>query len=573
MISVQITHRLGLRDSVRMLLAAALLIVLPSCKAKSAQKPDSRPTDKVGLFGGEDVLWAYQQRIEGEHELGILRFVYRTSDPDKATDFMRVPGAGTVAGEVHSAALSKDRLHVVYQDGTHRSYGRTGVRAERNLPKKCLPMALCGDRVSGVLYAVVPSSVATQLISQAPEPSYSPATQPAEHQNREDSSSGLAVTSRPHDPEATLSIVRFERRLWRFDRDCAEIPASSSSCWLAVDGGVAYLLSGSNEGELGLSCSKDAEAEWSASSPLDGYAPGDILSLEAPKGHPLVLIKASSSGEEGASAMTLVDRSWQRGMPYGGSGDVVASALVGDLVALGSLDGEGELLLGEWPVAGGPSNAAPARLERLLPRPPSWINTRLPWFAYAALVVVMVAVLLSRRGTMMIAAELPKGQELASFSRRGSAFILDLAIFLPVWTAVMWPAAIEMMKEQAVDLALQDVPLTRQMTPLFLSRWLIAATLFSVYGSIFEAWMGATPGKRILGCRVVNENGQPCHAGAAVVRNFIRIFEMFPLFDLMPALVLMIMTRNRQRLGDLIARTLVVWSIDQPAENRPEQPQ
>ena len=34
--------------------------------------------------------------------------------------------------------------------------------------------------------------------------------------------------------------------------------------------------------------------------------------------------------------------------------------------------------------------------------------------------------------------------------------------------------------------------------------------------------------------------------------------EVFYLFQLMPAIILILLTRNRQRLGDLMARTLVV---------------
>ena len=70
--------------------------------------------------------------------------------------------------------------------------------------------------------------------------------------------------------------------------------------------------------------------------------------------------------------------------------------------------------------------------------------------------------------------------------------------------------------------------------------------------------MGATPGKRIVQCRVADERGGRCGFGAVALRNLIRIVEMFYLFNLMPAIVLILLTRNRQRLGDLIARTLVV---------------
>ena len=91
-----------------------------------------------------------------------------------------------------------------------------------------------------------------------------------------------------------------------------------------------------------------------------------------------------------------------------------------------------------------------------------------------------------------------------------------------------------------------------------LGGWLIAAGVFVAYATVFETFIGATPGKRILRCRVVDERGQPCRFGAVAVRNLIRLIEMFYLFQLMPAIILIMLTRNRQRLGDLLAGTLVI---------------
>ncbi len=94
------------------------------------------------------------------------------------------------------------------------------------------------------------------------------------------------------------------------------------------------------------------------------------------------------------------------------------------------------------------------------------------------------------------------------------------------------------------------------------------------YGIFFEAWWnGQTPGKRILGLRVVSIDGRPINGAQATIRNFVRVADFFPFaptlvfgfeaeFFAIPtflvALICMVMTRRFQRLGDLAAGTMVV---------------
>ncbi len=69
-------------------------------------------------------------------------------------------------------------------------------------------------------------------------------------------------------------------------------------------------------------------------------------------------------------------------------------------------------------------------------------------------------------------------------------------------------------------------------------------------------WRGQTPGKRALGLRVVRLDGAPVGPAESVVRNALRALEL-PL-AYAPAVLLVALGRRRQRLGDLVAGTLVV---------------
>jgi uncharacterized RDD family membrane protein YckC len=77
------------------------------------------------------------------------------------------------------------------------------------------------------------------------------------------------------------------------------------------------------------------------------------------------------------------------------------------------------------------------------------------------------------------------------------------------------------------------------------------------YFAILElAWRGRTPGKRAQRIRVVTTEGQPPGVAAILVRNLIRIVDVFALPFL--AVISMLLTARSQRLGDLAAGTMVV---------------
>ncbi|MBC8161361.1 MAG: RDD family protein [Roseiflexaceae bacterium] len=78
------------------------------------------------------------------------------------------------------------------------------------------------------------------------------------------------------------------------------------------------------------------------------------------------------------------------------------------------------------------------------------------------------------------------------------------------------------------------------------------------YYIIFEmVWSGQTPGKRLIGLRVVREGGRPITFISSALRNFIRLVDFLPAFYGIGVVVMFIDPRAR-RLGDLAGGTLVV---------------
>ena len=80
------------------------------------------------------------------------------------------------------------------------------------------------------------------------------------------------------------------------------------------------------------------------------------------------------------------------------------------------------------------------------------------------------------------------------------------------------------------------------------------------YPVLFEVRAhGQTPGKRLMGLRVLQENGTPVGWSASVLRNFLLVADFLPLLYL-AGLVAMISDASFRRLGDLAAGTLVVYA-------------
>jgi uncharacterized RDD family membrane protein YckC len=85
--------------------------------------------------------------------------------------------------------------------------------------------------------------------------------------------------------------------------------------------------------------------------------------------------------------------------------------------------------------------------------------------------------------------------------------------------------------------------------------WLLLALGVGYY-TVCEAATGATLGKRMVGIRVVGEDGDDVTLGAALVRNLLRLVDAL-FFYLVGFLFALTSTRD-QRLGDRAAHTIVV---------------
>jgi uncharacterized RDD family membrane protein YckC len=85
--------------------------------------------------------------------------------------------------------------------------------------------------------------------------------------------------------------------------------------------------------------------------------------------------------------------------------------------------------------------------------------------------------------------------------------------------------------------------------------------IFAIYFGYFIAfevlWNGQTPGKRLIGIRVVRDGGYPIGFSESIIRNLIRVLEALLFFYALSAISAVVSAQNK-RLGDLAAGTIVV---------------
>jgi uncharacterized RDD family membrane protein YckC len=157
--------------------------------------------------------------------------------------------------------------------------------------------------------------------------------------------------------------------------------------------------------------------------------------------------------------------------------------------------------------------------------------------------------------------------------QRVGAFIIDLIIWYAFNTAIFFLFA-DKESDIGRDVLSGDIDTD---TTLFINakigdeEWsIVGGGKFFIYALIlFVFWFGYfiylqgkkgwTPGKNMLGIRVVNEAGQAPGMWKAFVRQFMWIVDSFPWFiPYLTGFILTLSTDKNQRVGDMLAKTYVV---------------
>ena len=145
--------------------------------------------------------------------------------------------------------------------------------------------------------------------------------------------------------------------------------------------------------------------------------------------------------------------------------------------------------------------------------------------------------------------------ELAGFGTRALAAIVDWLISMLLILLVSIPFLLAYresidFENFSVDAISRSIILGIFILIYFIITW--------GYFIFFETlWNGATPGKRMMGLRVIRDGGFPVDFRAVVIRNLVRAIDMAPVFYAF-GFVAVLWHPQYKRMGDLAAGTIVV---------------
>jgi uncharacterized RDD family membrane protein YckC len=133
--------------------------------------------------------------------------------------------------------------------------------------------------------------------------------------------------------------------------------------------------------------------------------------------------------------------------------------------------------------------------------------------------------------------------ELAGIASRALAWLIDLFVMGAL-------LGVGLIVAGSLGLVLGGIAVALYFVAAFLIQW--------GYGALCEwRWSGQTPGKRVVGIRVLQAGGMRITLMQAVVRNLVRIVDVLPAVYFTGG-VCALLDRSGRRLGDLAADTVVV---------------
>jgi uncharacterized RDD family membrane protein YckC len=147
------------------------------------------------------------------------------------------------------------------------------------------------------------------------------------------------------------------------------------------------------------------------------------------------------------------------------------------------------------------------------------------------------------------------GYRFAGLLSRFAAALIDLLLLAVATAVIVVPLGL-----LAAIFALTPGTLPWVTAWLFGPAVLVLFGLWIIYFTYFESTSGQTLGKRALGLRVIDlSTGRPPNVTKALARTLLRLVDWLPALYFL-GFVVAALTPRRQRLGDLIADTVVVAS-------------
>ncbi len=562
---------------------AALLVASLCVGAKTgpARAENPHPACELAAIGNDEILWLVVGTSDPKQQEVLQWFYYLDGVSTRVQPASRI---GPQVGQIKRGALLGEALHVFFSNGAHYRYTTLGARREIRLPGAVVPEALGGDSASMPprLWAAVRARTADAVEADWQE------TLRRRAQDGDDDPEAFpgdrppAITSRPAARVAgTCHLVQYDGADWQPGFAAPEGCGSGGRLWLCVSVGRQYLLWQHNVGDSEIQYAWHERGHWTvgpqvtlARAPRVGFAgvvntqlvfaalvndPGDRHRLQCESWVWLPGTDEAGPGRWDPMSPPTGEQGEDLYLPVGSA----VTAFRDQFALLRTGEAPEEVEVGLWSTKGGPPNQPFGEIPAPQVDRRSKSRRHLTdLIAMLGLAAVVLVVFWRRQEGIANPVALPAGLPVAGLARRAVAAVVDIlpAAALVTW---LWFDPITRFSEEWYELyAAQrnsQEQLAAPLVPSTLSwAWVWFRLLYAAYCTVFELSLAATPGKRLVGCTVLSESLARPRAAQIAIRNVTRLLELEWRLLIWPFLLVVFLTRNRQRLGDLLARTIVV---------------
>jgi uncharacterized RDD family membrane protein YckC len=534
-------------------IAPVVGIVVAICAMAPAARAEDWLAIRAITAGSDSGVWVIGASKDQSGRLPILQFWWSGNAAQKSIELRQSELLPAISGEPLFVTADQAALRILY---TNLTSGDLFPTKRSTIGAKWIgrlghpPLAWAGDAAAPVTFALArASSLLPPTTSKLGRPR-------SELADREPSESSALV------------LLTLRNGAWHRS-DGPPDAKSGSSFWLAARNGTVWLFW---KDEGAVRCSVMSGAGWSKAEDVVNAADFKCGFAGASESGPAFIAGRGEANEAVRLYLYLYPATEQRWTEAGFIREGNEAMSLDP--ARGSVSvGRGQLVVAR-PATSGAVESGTAPLQRdpsirfapleLRRDEPTIEETWGQMLRLAAMLSLLTVVLWFRRQQATTPVRLPPGLKLSAVWRRGLATILDLAPAM-IATAPWWlPKLDTMWVSSGFQPTESDVAAFAAKST---GESYASLIIYGVWCLIWERAIGTTPGKLLFGCRVIAADGGKPSFGALLARNIDRVIMMWLGAEglLVAMMTILVVTRNRQRIGDLIGGTIVVEQDLTPA--------
>jgi uncharacterized RDD family membrane protein YckC len=525
---------------------------------------------RLWVTGGDEAVWVVGQSAGRPGDLPVIQMWHadRQAGPWHPKQTRLLPA---VAGDILQLGADAEAMRILFSDLSSRDYddergSLPGARWRDESDEP--PLAWGGDTGEAILWAVA----RTETLK--PSGAHAGSTQEAD--------------SRPAaGRQDRLAVLELQRGVWR---RTPGPPAAEEgeTFWVTGRKGTAWLFWQMPEGGVLAACravgatsdlnavtqpqSKVGMGEEGAAGQVGWETPEPVTPGHARCGWagasrrgPVFLAGLDAGGEAvQVHLYSREDGDWTEKGPARDGTELLeidprrcGAGVAGGRVCVVRPTEKGGLEFGFGDIGVSPSiRFTPLAVRRETPADVStWQDT----LVLALLLALLTVLLWKRRGQAARPVVLPPGFVVAPAWRRLSATIIDCLPALMISTPLVWRAMPETL--QSFDLSvMEQVRADPELQDKLLPAYAAFLLLYGLWCLFWELGIASTPGKLLLRCRVAGTQGGALRTRQIFWRNALRVVEvgMGAPGWIITLLMLVLVTQNRQRVGDILADTVVI---------------